>query len=837
MLSETTRLQRYLSTEFISKRRLILPAVWLKPEGLVPSPDDAIADSLSTDLDAWTDQNLGVRLVDGHIELKIAAPDDIWADCLFKAFRILQVDARAAYGVYRVSSIILRVDDPKTIDRWVDCWPVGHTDKEGKKVKTQIIYSAAETSRSKAIWRVSSPLPGSILAGETVVWRPQGKAPAIDPDLGVEDLEARPLAATNMESICRAIAYATLLYWIRISLDGLEDWDGSLTRIVGGWLAKIIPEGQAINAHGKSLEGKCWCPIEDHDEAVQLLRFLQEYAYAPNQLGVEFRHAEGQLERNPSAHVPGWSSLENALGVQAKVGIRRAFHAGIDIALIEMLAERYVLDETSHRYLDRETLIQDLKFDHGFDELVHVWQKHQYIDKKGKAQNPFRIYAASALRTDVKHQDFHPSHEPGALLRLSPGKGILPSDSERESDEYLTLNIFPGFKIKPIATIDPVMMSTAITMLDRSLGLLTQNNDAQMKWLKQFIAHIAQKPAEKPQVCPVVIGGQGIGKSVFGETLMEALFGKMAGTGDAASLSDNKFLITPFVGKLITFIDEVKLEPAAVNIIKKLVRQKKISGQVKFSHQRDYYIPSRILIASNQVEIGLSPADASDRAFFFIMSVTAKRLRMLDNEFLNWTLSLKPFYTEFISLLEDNLIFRQHLMRYFMDFEVTRAELESLEHSSRTDEEVVRSMTSKARDVAREIVAEARVRVDKDITAWFTRAHVRQAILRIDGRFSKVEADKVIQEFESAGVLDRARRDMYKFKYGYGKILKVMGGAHNMEIVPQFDPRPGVDWEDNEVNSPVGGASWRGDDSKEQRDFSDPRNYRDTSYNPDDDVE
>jgi hypothetical protein len=243
------------------------------------------------------------------------------------------------------------------------------------------------------------------------------------------------------------------------------------------------------------------------------------------------------------------------------------------------------------------------------------------------------------------------------------------------------------------------------------------------------------------------------------------------------------------------------------------------------------------LIASNRADIGLTAADAVDRAFFFIMSVTAKRMGMLDNEFLKWTLSLKPFYTDFISRLED-VPFRQHLMRYFMDFEVTRAELENLEHSSRTDEEVVKSMTSKARDVAREIVAEARVRINKDITAWFTRAHVRQAILRVDGRFSRVEADKVIEEFQMAGVLEKARRDMYKFKYGYGKILDVMGKAHNMDITPQFDPRPGVDWEDNEVNSPLGGASWRGDDSKEQRDFSDPRNYGEQKpYNSDDYVD
>ena len=215
MLSETTKLQRYLSTEFITKRRLALPTVWLKPEGIVPSPEDVVADSIFTDLDAWTDQNLGVRLVDGHIELRIKAPDDIWASCLFEAFAYLQVDGRAAYGAYQVSSIIIKIDDPETIDSWEHRWPRGHTDKEGQKVTTKVIYSAVAMPRSKAIWRVSAPLPGSRVAGDTVLWRPRGKPPADLPELGLEDLEmVRPLAATNMESICRAIAYATLLYWI-----------------------------------------------------------------------------------------------------------------------------------------------------------------------------------------------------------------------------------------------------------------------------------------------------------------------------------------------------------------------------------------------------------------------------------------------------------------------------------------------------------------------------------------------------------------------------------------------------------------------------------------------
>ena len=318
MPSQTTNLQRFLTTEFISKRRLNIPAVWLKPEGLTPSVEDVVADSVSTDLGAWDEQNLGVRLVDGHIELRLETPDDVWVACLFKAFRFLSVDARAAYGVHHVSSILINVDGE--IERWAHRWPKGHIDHQGRKVRTEFRYSAAATKTAKAIYRTSAPLPGSLIGGETVCWRPWGKPPADIIELGVEDLEHRALAATTMESICRGIAYATLLYWIEVNLDGLTEWDASLVRIIAGWLAKIVPEGAAINAQGKSLEGICWSPIDSPATAGQLVAFLQEHGHAPKEIGVNFIHAAGQLERDPMAHVPGWSSLEDALGRSGQDG-------------------------------------------------------------------------------------------------------------------------------------------------------------------------------------------------------------------------------------------------------------------------------------------------------------------------------------------------------------------------------------------------------------------------------------------------------------------------------------------------------------------------------------
>ena len=370
-------------------------------------------------------------------------------------------------------------------------------------------------------------------------------------------------------------------------------------------------------------------------------------------------------------------------------------------------------------------------------------------------------------------------------------------------------------------------------MLDRMLGLLTRDNAAQMDWLKKYIAWTIQHPELKQQVCPVIIGGQGIGKSILGDNLMRAMFGELAGSATGAALVNNNFLITPFIGKIIVFIDEVRIEgQTGINELKKIIRQSRISGQVKFGHQRDYYIPARAILAANQTDIGLTPEDAADRALFFIIAWTAENKNMTDREFLEWAVTLKPFYREFVEMLE-SVAAKQHLMRYFRDYECTREELEDLTHSSRNDEKVIKSTMSKSREIARQIAASAHVIAGNDITAWFNIQHLRAAIQREDGAKTRVEASSVMMEYERAGVIESARAEggYVKFKWGYGKILQKLSEAHNLKLEPVWDTGPG-DYDDNPVRSMVDPPQWRGNTKRK----GDGR-YRPFNPGADDDME
>ena len=815
-MSELTKIQRNLTVNFIDQRRLNVSVIWFKSESAVPV--EGPAQTVPKDwLNEGEERNLGAELRDGFVELQIKAPDDIW----FKLFAS-QVDARAAWGGYLkpVSSVLFKIADPASVDAWIDRWPRGSRDNSNAWVETKLAITPAPTKRAKLVPRYSSPLPGSRFAGDTIVWRPGGKPAADNQELGTEDLEARPVPATNCETICRAIAFATLGYWIRIYLDGSDHWDESLLRTLGGWMAReAFIDGPAVNAQGKSLEGMCWAPVDSGAAAAELIRFLVTLG-APGELEYFFHRAEQDLER--SRPVSGWPAVERTLGVVAKVAIRRAFRAGADTDALEVMSERYAFDTSEHLYVDRDRLLKGLPFEFSHDALIKRHDKDDPIWKGRKPYNPFLIYSGSKLRTDVELHEFRPGQEPGAIMRFSRARGMVTAD-ERYGDEYRILNTFPGFAIKPIGVKDPVIWNRAMTMLDQMLGYLCRDNDAQMMWLKKFIAWTFQHPDIKQQSCPVIIGGQGIGKSRFGSIFLRKIFGGMAGLHTMVKMDDDRFLVTPFIGKLITFIDEVRMESVtAINIIKNIIRADVVSGQKKFGHQQDWYIPSRLILATNTPDIGLTSEDAADRAFFFIVSHTIDNSGLGDKAFLDWAYGLKPFYNELEIALE-NLEFKQHLLRYFMDLECTREELEDLTHSSRTDASVVQATMSKARKIGRAIVADARVIAGLDITAWFSSMHVREAIKRWDDARNKVEVTQVIEDWKRSGVLDQEGSDLYKFKWGYGLLLRRLGEAHNLPLPGNHPIKLGSDWEPNDVRSTEGAPLWRGNKhGQRQQSYRDP---------------
>ena len=253
-----------------------------------------------------------------------------------------------------------------------------------------------------------------------------------------------------MESICRAIAYATLLYWIEVSLDGLTEWDTSLVRIIAGWLAlRSFPRAPLKSTRrARAWRGVCWAPIDSPGTAGQLVAFLQG-ARARAQGGAGRRvHARymGATGAQPDGACPrlvepggrAWRSRPRwASGARSR--------AGLDLDQIEMLAERYIYDGDVAPLPRPESLVQELHFEHSKDDSdFKVGQREPFFINGQSGHNPFKIYAGSQL-PHLRRQTARvfPRQRTGGdpqILRLCMG---IVNSEDRYGDEYKTLNVFP----------------------------------------------------------------------------------------------------------------------------------------------------------------------------------------------------------------------------------------------------------------------------------------------------------------------------------------------------------------------------------------------------------
>ena len=144
----------------------------------------------------------------------------------------------------------------------------------------------------------------------------------------------------------------------------------------------------------------------------------------------------------------------------------------------------------------------------------------------------------------------------------------------------------------------------------------------------------------------------------------------------------------------------------------------------------------------------------------FITSWNAENKHMNTQEFLRWTYTLKPFFTpaSLTCSAAARVDVRQHLMRHFMDIEVTRAELEDLRHSSlatsmehRQDDDVERPARSRGRSPPRPASSRG-----NDLTAaGSTSTTCAPRSSRADGQRSRVEPQAVMREYELASVIER----------------------------------------------------------------------------------
>ena len=755
-----------------------------------------------TNLQEWIDNpdmrvlNLGFNLQLGWLDVDIDAEDPRYNQSVMKAFKYLGIDTRFAFGrasrgvashmMVQLNKVdlehfdMLKVYEPKEV--WLG----------GKKFKCELRSMGIMPDTTNAQKESKQTvMPGSVYKHKVKVgqydisvWYTSEAKPAAH----IGEIAATTPHNASYATLVTGIAFGTFLYLLQPHWQ--EGSRQALANKVAGWLSRIVRDSQGINEN-EGVSAGTFCPIGTPEIAERLIDFVcgelgDTEVYMRKRT---FRDAMLKLENNPDAKIPGWPAMEGELGAEAMVALRTVFMPGVDVTPLTKMAEKYIYDKEADRYIDRESFKSGGKFLYDTTELDR-FHRNDFIEVAGKSKQLFKIFETSPLRRRVIRDDLYPDLAPGIIFRLSNQNQIIPDDQEDPDGVTTVFNTWRDWAIKPAANPDPELLAKCNAMLDQLFGYLTQDNKLQAEWLKKWIAWTIQFPGQKQQIAPVLVGGQGIGKSFFGNIFLRAVFQSQWGSASPKVL-ESAFSVEPFINKMMVFIDEAKFyNEASTDEIKKLIRSVEMGGAEKFQSARTYSIFARIVFASNRFDMNIGQSNMQDRALYFIKTYDKEFLGKPETEFKNWAVGLKPFFIEFNTLLK-RLDVQQHFMLIFKTLPTDIIEIEDTSTSSSNDKHIVEAAMNYPRRVAKAIIEGGRIWEDLDISAPFSDAEFSKRVddVRNSMGLKHVQPRYVLEEFQSANLLEPVFANgniMKRFKWKIGDLTKMFGVHINLPLEPQF---------------------------------------------------
>ena len=779
-------------------------AVYLQMSGKNPFASDWHKRKFrDTNLQDWIDNqdmkmlNLGFNLQFGWLDVDIDASSPRYNQSIIKAFKFLGIDTRFAFGrasrgVPSHVMVQLNETDLNNFDMLRDFEP-----KEfklgGNRYKCELrSMGPAPTDTPNAIKESrQTVMPGSIYAHKTkpneydmsVWYTPEGKAA-----ISVGEVAATTSRKTSYHTLITGIAFGTFLYIIQPHW--MEGGRQNLAIRVAGWLARLVRESRGINENDGISRGT-FCPIGNPETAESLIDFIcGEVGDAELFMRKRvFRDAIKKLENNPDARIPGWPALEADIGTESMFALRTVFMPGVDVSPLTQMADRYIYDETDDKYIDRDRFYTMSGFIHDGAELDRR-HRNDLMEVAGKMRPVFKLFETSPLRRRVGGRDLYPDFTPGSVFRITRAGDTIPDDQDAELGTLTMFNTWRGWPILPAKDVDLVMVRKCTVMMERLFGYLTQDNPEQVEWLKKWIAWTVQNPGQKQQIAPVFVGGQGVGKSFFGNIFLEQLFQNQWGSASPKIL-EGTFSVEPFINKMFVFIDEAKFHSeSATDEIKKLIRSDRMGGAEKFQSARTYRIFARVVFASNRWDMNIGQANMQDRALFYMKTYDKDYKKQTDIEFRDWAVTLKPFFDEF-NLLIRRMDVKEHFMHIFNTMQVNRHEVETIDSSSGGDSHIIESNMAYPRRVAKFIIEEGRIWEDLDITAPFTMPEFNKRVADAceSMRIRFVQPRHVFDEFIGAGVIDKWVSNggrFWRFKYKIGTLTEMMSTAIGVPLESRF---------------------------------------------------
>jgi hypothetical protein len=823
--------QRSITAQ-INNNFIQVGAVYLQMSGKNPFASDWYKKKFrDTNLQQWIDDsdmralNLGFNLQLGWLDVDIDAKDPRYNHSIIKAFRFLNIDTRFAFG--RMSRgvpshlmVQLTESDLANYDIMKEFEPKEFKLKGDRyKCELRSMGPASESPNSIKESR-QTVMPGSIYIHKdqsghydvSVWYTPDGKAATT-----VGEIAATTSRKVVFSDLITGIAFGTFLYIIQPHW--VEGGRQQLAGKVAGWLARLVRESQGINNNDGISRGT-FCPVGTAEIAESLIDFIcgELDDKEPFMRKRIFRDAIKKLDNNPDAKIPGWPALEADIGTEPMYALRAVFMPGIDVSPLTQMADRYVYDETDDKYIDRDRFYTMSGFIHDGAELDRR-HRNDLMEVAGKMKPVFKLFESSPLRRRVGGRDLYPDFTPGSVFRISRSGDIVPDSQDAELGTMTMFNTWRGWPINPTKDISPTLLQQCESMIDTLFGYLSQDNKEQIKWLKDWIAWTVQNPGQKQQISPVFVGGQGVGKSFFGNIFLEQLFQNQWGSASPKIL-EGTFSVEPFINKMFVFIDEAKFHSeSATDEIKKLIRSDRMGGAEKFQSARTYRIFARVVFASNRWDMNIGQANTQDRALFYLKTYDKDYKRMTDSDFRRWTVTLKPFFDEFNTFIR-RMDVKEHYMHLFNTLSVSRHDIENVFHSSGSDSQIVESNMAYPRRVAKHIVEEGRIWEDLDISAPFTMPEFNKRVSDVCESMGlrHVQPRYVFDEFISAGVLEKwsyQGTKFWRFKYKIGTLTEVMSAAIGVQLESRFVFTE-ADFGTNESEL-MGAMPWKGNQNSRLR--------------------
>ncbi len=170
-------------------------------------------------------------------------------------------------------------------------------------------------------------------------------------------------------------------------------------------------------------------------------------------------------------------------------------------------------------------------------------------------------------------------------------------------------NLFQGWGVEPKA-------GSCRLYLDHLLHVICKNDETNFNWLVDYLAHIVQKPCEKPGVAIVLRGKKGVGKDTLGEYLRPLLGKHCVKIGHIDQLTGR--FNSALQNTLLVHVEELYWagNRGAEGSLKHLITSEKLRIEPKGidSFELDSFI--RLLLTSN--EDWVVPASDGERRYFVL---------------------------------------------------------------------------------------------------------------------------------------------------------------------------------------------------------------------------